>query len=76
VGNEQMKSGTIKFYNEAKGFGFIQSDDPNDPDTFFGRRSHAPGARIEVGDAVQFDLGTDFKTGKSAAKDMRILNRG
>ncbi len=48
-----MKTGTVKFFNEAKGFGFIIEDDSNTE--YF---VHATGLIDEVreGDKVQFEL--------------------
>ena len=48
-----MKTGTVKFFNEAKGFGFIIEDDSNTE--YF---VHATGLIDEIreGDKVQFEL--------------------
>ncbi|GGF67713.1 MULTISPECIES: cold-shock protein [Wenyingzhuangia] len=48
-----MKKGTVKFFNESKGFGFI-IDDETKQDYFV----HISGLIDEVreGDAVEFDL--------------------
>jgi CspA family cold shock protein len=48
-----MKKGTVKFYNETKGFGFI-IDDESKEDHFV----HATGLIDEVkeGDEVEFEL--------------------
>lgn len=47
-----MKKGTVKFFNEAKGFGFIQEE--NGDDIFV----HVSGLKDEVreNDAVQFEV--------------------
>ena len=47
-----MKNGVVKFYNEAKGFGFIKED--NGPEIFF----HATGLQEEIreNDNVVFDV--------------------
>ena len=46
-------TGTVKFFNEEKGFGFIKHDDSN-KETFV----HANGLvdQIEANDKVQFDV--------------------
>ncbi|HCS20108.1 MAG: cold-shock protein [Bacteroidia bacterium] len=46
-------TGTVKFYNEAKGYGFIKHDD-SDKETFV----HATGLidKVKQDDAVEFDL--------------------
>ncbi len=48
-----MKKGTVKFFNESKGFGFIIEDDSKTE--YF---VHVSGLIDEVreGDAVEFDL--------------------
>ena len=51
-----MQKGTVKFFNETKGFGFIKPDDGSE-DVFFHRGSLAPRGQIEdlnEGDTVQF----------------------
>jgi CspA family cold shock protein len=56
-----MKTGTVKFYNEAKGFGFIT--DENGTDVFV----HATGLIDEIreNDSVNFEV-TEGKKGLSA----------
>ena len=56
-----MKTGTVKFYNEAKGFGFIT--DENGKDIFV----HATGLNDEIreNDSVTFEV-TDGKKGPNA----------
>jgi len=48
-----MKKGTVKFFNESKGFGFIIEDDSNEE--YF---VHVSGLIDEIreGDAVEFGL--------------------
>ncbi len=48
-----MKKGTVKFFNELKGFGFIK-DDESDKEYFV----HASGLidKIKEGDIVSFEL--------------------
>jgi len=57
-----MKKGTVKFYNESKGFGFI-TEDGSKTDYFV----YISGLVDEVreGDAVEFDL-KDGKKGLNA----------
>ena len=56
-----MKTGTVKFYNEAKGFGFIT--DENGTDVFV----HATGLIDEIRekDSVSFEV-TEGKKGLNA----------
>tara|TARA_R110000868_G_scaffold336356_4_gene597142 strand:+ start:210 stop:401 length:192 start_codon:yes stop_codon:yes gene_type:complete len=57
-----MKNGTVKFFNEAKGFGFISEEDTN-KEHFV----HISGLIDEIreGDDVEFEL-TEGKKGLNA----------
>ncbi len=63
-----MKEGTVKFYNESKGFGFV-TDTASSEEYFV----HVSGLIDEIreGDSVEFDL----KEGKKGlnAVDVRVL---
>ncbi|ANK72944.1 cold-shock protein [Ensifer adhaerens] len=67
-----MASGTVKWFNSTKGFGFIQPDDGS-TDVFVhisaveraGLRSLADGQK------VTFDVVADRKSGKSSADNLR-----
>jgi CspA family cold shock protein len=54
-----MSKGTVKFFNDAKGFGFI-TEEGSDKEHFV----HISGL-IDEGDAVEFDL-TEGKKGLNA----------
>ena len=59
-----MSKGTVKFFNETKGFGFIKEDD-SDSEHFV----HVSGLIDEIreGDAVEFEL-------KEGRKGMNAVN--
>lgn len=61
-------TGTVKFYNEAKGYGFIKHDD-SEKETFV----HATGLidKVKQDDAVEFDL-QEGKKGMNAV-NVRIV---
>ncbi len=63
-----MKTGTVKFFNESKGFGFIV-DDETKQDYFV----HISGLIDEVkeGDSVEYDL-KDGRKGLNAV-DVKVL---
>jgi len=63
-----MLTGTVKFYNDSKGFGFIIADD-NQEEIFV----HQTGLihEIQEGDRVEFDL-KEGKKGPNAVKVTRI----
>ena len=57
-----MKKGTVKFFNEAKGFGFIIEDDSKEEHFV-----HVTGLvdKVNEGDVVEFEL-TDGRKGLTA----------
>jgi len=63
-----MKKGTVKFFNESKGFGFITEDETKEE--YF---VHVSGLIDEIreGDAVEFEL----KEGKKGlnAVDVKVI---
>lgn len=63
-----METGTVKFYNETKGFGFI-TPDSGGKDVFV----HSSGLRdnIREKDKVQYEI-TDGKKGPSAT-NVRVI---
>ena len=67
-----MMTGTVKFYNGQKGFGFIQPDDGG-RDVFVHatalERSGIPG--LNEGQKVSFDTQQDQRTGKIAVNKIQ-----
>ena len=67
-----MSTGTVKWFNSQKGFGFIAPDDGG-KDVFVHisavERSGMSG--LDEGQKVSFDVVADRKTGKSAAQNLR-----
>ena len=59
-----MKRGTVKFFNDAKGFGFIQEDETNEEHFV-----HVSGLidEIQEGDTVEFEL-------KEGRKGLNAIN--
>jgi CspA family cold shock protein len=48
-----MKTGTVKFFNESKGYGFITED--NSKEDFFVHVTGLNGIQIQQNDKVEFD---------------------
>ena len=69
-----MESGTVKFYNEQKGYGFIQPDNGGKDVFVHATALEAAGIRsLNEGDRVSFELEDDRKgRGKQAGKLKQI----
>ena len=68
-----MTKGTVKFYNDQKGFGFIQPEDGS-KDAFVHatalERSGISG--LSEGQKVTFETETDNRTGKTAVSKIEV----
>jgi len=66
-----VNKGVVKFYNDQKGFGFIQPDDGS-KDVFVHATAleRAGIARLNEGDVVTFDTREDRRTGKTAVDNI------
>jgi len=67
-----MATGTVKFFNQDKGFGFITPDDGG-PDVFVHVSAVLSGGPLRDGSKVSYDVGQDRKTGKSKAENVQSL---
>lgn len=65
-----MNTGTVKFFNAAKGFGFIV-DDATGKDVFVHITGLPNGITIQEKDKVQFEI-EDGKKGPSAVKVQKL----
>jgi len=70
-----MATGTVKWFNGQKGFGFIQPDDGGN-DVFVHisavQRSGLKG--LDEGQRVNYEIAEDPRTGKSAADQLSIAS--
>ncbi|MEE9347064.1 MAG: cold-shock protein [Robiginitomaculum sp.] len=68
-----MNTGTVKFFNTTKGFGFIQPDDGG-TDVFVHisavQRSGLQG--LQEGDKVSYDTAIDSRSGKTAVENISM----
>jgi cold shock protein len=73
-GEETMPTGTVKWFNGQKGFGFIQPNDGG-TDVFVHisavERAGLPG--LAEGQKVNFEIATDTKRGKSSAENLSLI---
>ena len=69
-----MTSGTVKFYNDQKGFGFIQPDDGG-KDVFVHATAleRAGMTGLNEGQKVSFDTQQDSRTGKIAVGTIKAV---
>ncbi|NJM29274.1 MAG: cold-shock protein [Rhizobiales bacterium] len=66
-----MNTGTVKWFNEQKGYGFIQPDNGNkDVFVHISAVERAGLRTLKEGQKVQFEIVTDKRTGKSSAGNL------
>jgi cold shock protein len=67
-----MATGTVKFYNDMKGFGFIAPDDGSKDVFVHATALEAAGMRgLVEGQKISFDVETDRRSGKMAAANLQ-----
>lgn len=72
-----MSEGVVKFFNQAKGFGFISRNDGGG-DVFVHVSALHDSGLDDLGenDEVSFEIERDRRSGKEAAVSLRVLARG
>lgn len=66
-----MQTGTVKFYNEQKGYGFIQPDAGGKDVFVHATALQRAGMRVLTeGQKVSFDTAEDRRTGKMAVNNI------
>jgi cold shock protein len=69
-----MASGTVKWFNNQKGFGFIQPDDGGkDVFVHISAVERAGMQSLNEGQKISFEVVADRRTGKSAADNLSAL---
>ncbi|MGO4682653.1 cold-shock protein [Hyphomicrobium sp. 2TAF46] len=69
-----MPTGTVKWFNGQKGFGFIQPDDGgNDVFVHISAVERAGLRGLNEGQKVSFDVVADRRSGKSSADNLRAV---
>ena len=69
-----MATGTVKFFNSQKGFGFIVQDGGG-PDVFvhISAVERAGMSNLNEGQKLSFDVQADQRSGKSAAANLQVV---
>jgi CspA family cold shock protein len=67
-----MQTGTVKFYNSQRGYGFIQPDDGGKDVFVHATALERAGMRgLVEGQKISFDVETDRRSGKPAASNLK-----
>ena len=68
------QTGTVKFFNQAKGFGFITPDEGGkDVFVHISAVERAGMTYLNEGQKVSFDIEADRRSGKSAATNLQSV---
>jgi CspA family cold shock protein len=69
-----MSTGTVKWFNGQKGFGFIQPEDGSkDVFVHISAVERAGMSSLNEGQKVSFEVVADRRTGKSSAENLRAI---
>ncbi|MGH6855552.1 MAG: cold-shock protein [Aestuariivirga sp.] len=69
-----MNTGTVKWFNEQKGYGFVQPDNgQKDVFVHISAVERAGLRTLKEGQKVQFEIVTDKRTGKSSAGNLQAV---
>ena len=75
LGNMTMTIGTVKFFNTAKGFGFIEPEDGSkDAFVHISAVERAGMNTLNEGQKVSYELVTDRKSGKLSADNLKAVS--
>lgn len=67
-----MASGTVKWFNGEKGYGFIEREDGDDLFVHFSEIQGEGYKSLDEGQAVEFDI-TEGRNGKAQASNVRKI---
>jgi len=70
---KKMPTGTVKWFNDRKGFGFIQPNDGgNDVFVHISAVERAGLSGLAEGQRVSYEIQVDTRRGKSSAENLRV----
>ncbi len=69
-----MKTGTVKFFNSSKGFGFIQPENGDDVFVHISAVQRSGLDGLQEGDKVSFDTAVDERSGKTAVDNIKMAD--
>ena len=69
-----MKTGTVKFFNSSKGFGFIQPENGDDVFVHISALQKAGIDGLQEGDKVSFSTAVDERSGKTAVDSISMAD--
>jgi CspA family cold shock protein len=69
-----MHQGIIKKWNRERGFGFVRPDAGIEDVFVHVKQIAVPVDELSVGQRISFDIGTDPRSGKTRAVDVRLID--
>lgn len=67
--------GRLRYWNAAKGFGFIERSDRREENLFIHAVAFGENVMPEVGDIIECDVQTNDRDGRERAANARIVPR-
>ena len=67
-----MQTGTVKFFNSTKGFGFIQPESGDDVFVHISALQRSGIDGLQEGDKVSFDTAVNERSGKTAVETITM----